>query len=90
MRAQMVLQLFTTLWRANLITRQLLYSQAEGVLNPGEKDYILEEHRSRADRARVLFDTVMRKGNTSIEIMMERFKTQDAALYSHLFPDDLK
>uniref|UniRef100_A0A8C6STB7 CARD domain-containing protein n=1 Tax=Neogobius melanostomus TaxID=47308 RepID=A0A8C6STB7_9GOBI len=60
--------------------------QAEGVLNQGEKDHILEEHRSRADRARDLFDTLMRKGNTSIDIMMERLQTQDPALYNHLMP----
>uniref|UniRef100_A0A8C6T519 CARD domain-containing protein n=1 Tax=Neogobius melanostomus TaxID=47308 RepID=A0A8C6T519_9GOBI len=59
---------------------------ADGVLNQGEKDSILEEHRSRADRARVLFDSVRRKGNAPIEIMMERLQTRDPKLYSHLMP----
>uniref|UniRef100_A0A8C6U1F1 CARD domain-containing protein n=1 Tax=Neogobius melanostomus TaxID=47308 RepID=A0A8C6U1F1_9GOBI len=63
---------------------------ADGILNPGEKDHILQEHRSRVDRARDLFDTVMRKGNTSIEIMMKRLQTRDQALYNHLMPHDLK
>uniref|UniRef100_A0A8C6TZ89 CARD domain-containing protein n=1 Tax=Neogobius melanostomus TaxID=47308 RepID=A0A8C6TZ89_9GOBI len=59
---------------------------AEGVLNPGEKDHILEKHTIRADRARDLFDTVRKKGNTSIKIMMERLQTRDPALYNHLMP----
>uniref|UniRef100_A0A8C6SRS2 CARD domain-containing protein n=1 Tax=Neogobius melanostomus TaxID=47308 RepID=A0A8C6SRS2_9GOBI len=56
----------------------------EGVLNPGEKDHILEKYLIRADRARALLDTVRKKGNTSIKIMMERLQTQDPALYSRL------
>uniref|UniRef100_A0A8C6TTB6 CARD domain-containing protein n=1 Tax=Neogobius melanostomus TaxID=47308 RepID=A0A8C6TTB6_9GOBI len=59
---------------------------AVGVLNQGEKDHILEEHTIRADRARDLFDTVRKKGYTSIDIMMERLQTRDPALYNHLMP----
>lgn len=42
----------------------------DGILNEGEKDSILQENNTRADRARCLIDMVMRKGcETSRKIL---------------------
>ncbi len=67
------------------IISQLLDDLLEdGVLNDGEKDSILEENRSRADRARCLIDTVRKKGDDASRKMIARLNSRDPALYSTL------
>lgn len=49
----------------------------EGVLNDGEKDSILEENQSRADKARCLIDIVKKKGNEACRKMIVHFQERD-------------
>ncbi|XP_070761637.1 caspase a-like [Enoplosus armatus] len=56
----------------------------DGVLNDGEKDSILEDNNSRADKARCLIDMVRRKGDEASKKMIARLKSRDPSLYSEL------
>ncbi|XP_008280768.1 caspase-1-like [Stegastes partitus] len=56
----------------------------DGVLNDGEKDSILEENMSKADKARDLVDTVKKKGDEASRKMIAHLKDRDATLYSEL------
>ena len=56
----------------------------DGVVNDGEKDRILEENNSRADKARSLIDAVKRKGDKASAKMIARLQNRDPTLYSEL------
>ncbi|KAG7478878.1 caspase-1-A-like [Solea senegalensis] len=54
------------------------------ILNDGEKDSIIEDHSSRANRARCLIDTVKKKGNIPSQKMIDHIQTRDPTLYCEL------
>uniref|UniRef100_A0A3Q2CE51 Caspase-1-like n=1 Tax=Cyprinodon variegatus TaxID=28743 RepID=A0A3Q2CE51_CYPVA len=56
----------------------------DGVLNDGEKDSVLEENVSRADRARSLIDIVKKKGNQASRKMIAQLQSIDPTLHSEL------
>ncbi|KAM9359206.1 caspase-1-A-like isoform 1-T2 [Symphorus nematophorus] len=56
----------------------------DGVLNEGEKDSILEENRSRADKARSLIDTVKKKGEGASRKMIACLQSRDPTLHAEL------
>ncbi|XP_044210493.1 caspase a-like [Thunnus albacares] len=56
----------------------------DGIVNDGEKESILEENKTTADRARCLIDTVKRKGDEASRKMIDHLKCRDAALYTTL------
>ncbi|XP_037533738.1 caspase-1-like [Nematolebias whitei] len=67
------------------IINQLLDCLLEdGVLNHGEKDSILQENVNRADKARNLFDTVLRKGKEASRKMVGRLEQKDSTLHKEL------
>uniref|UniRef100_A0A3Q3S660 CARD domain-containing protein n=1 Tax=Mastacembelus armatus TaxID=205130 RepID=A0A3Q3S660_9TELE len=59
---------------------------ADGVLNDGEKDWVLEENRSTADKARCLFDMVKKKGVIAMNSMSDHLRHRDPVLYDSLVP----
>ncbi|XP_038550293.1 caspase-1-A-like isoform X1 [Micropterus salmoides] len=54
------------------------------ILNDGEKDSILEENSSRADKARCFIDTVKKKGNKASRKMITYLQSRDPTLYNEL------
>uniref|UniRef100_A0A3B3WWW0 Caspase a n=1 Tax=Poecilia mexicana TaxID=48701 RepID=A0A3B3WWW0_9TELE len=56
----------------------------DGVLNDGEKDAVVEENDSRADKARCLIDKVKRKGHEASSKMIAHLKSTDNTLYCEL------
>uniref|UniRef100_A0A3Q3Q1I1 CARD domain-containing protein n=1 Tax=Monopterus albus TaxID=43700 RepID=A0A3Q3Q1I1_MONAL len=56
----------------------------DGVLNDGEKDAVLEENKSTADRAHCLVDTVIKKGDEASRKMISHLQHRDPTLYSSL------
>ncbi|XP_051814262.1 caspase a-like [Acanthochromis polyacanthus] len=56
----------------------------DGVLHHMEKDSILEENQSRANKARALADAMIRKGEKACSKMIDHFKRNDPELYSEL------
>lgn len=56
----------------------------DGVVNDGEKDSVLEENVSRADKARCLIDTVRRKGDEASRKMIAHIQRRDPTLYAQL------
>ncbi|XP_043974641.1 caspase a-like isoform X2 [Gambusia affinis] len=56
----------------------------DGVLNDGEKDAIIEENDSRADKARCLIDKVKRKGHDASSKMITHLKSLDETLFCEL------
>ncbi|XP_044060055.1 caspase-1-like isoform X2 [Siniperca chuatsi] len=54
------------------------------IVNEGEKDSILEENKSTADKARSLIDTVKKKGHEASRKMIVRLQSRDPTLYSTL------
>ncbi|KAM4742128.1 caspase a-like [Anableps anableps] len=56
----------------------------DGVLNDGEKDAVLEENDTRADKARSLIDIVKRKGGKASSKMIDHLKNVDQTLYCEL------
>ena len=64
---------------------QLLDDLLEGgVLNEGEKDSILEENKSRANKARSLIDTVKKKGEVASKKMIAYLQNRDSMLHDEL------
>ncbi|XP_077954453.1 caspase a [Gasterosteus aculeatus] len=55
-----------------------------GILNDGQKDSILEENGTKADRARNLIDVVKAKGNKASEILIASLESRDSSLFSEL------
>ncbi|XP_075956101.1 caspase a-like [Anarhichas minor] len=56
----------------------------DGVLNEGQKDSVLEENSSRADKARGLIDMVKRKGDEASRKMIAHLQSRDPSLHSEL------
>ncbi|MED6292295.1 hypothetical protein CHARACLAT_032421, partial [Characodon lateralis] len=56
----------------------------DGVFNDGEKDSVLEENPTRADKARTLIDKVKRKGPAASRKMIARLQKLDPTLYCEL------
>uniref|UniRef100_A0A3B4HBR1 Caspase-5-like n=1 Tax=Pundamilia nyererei TaxID=303518 RepID=A0A3B4HBR1_9CICH len=56
----------------------------DGILNDLEKESILEENQSRADRVRCFIDTVKKKGDKACRIMFTHLQKIDSTLYSSL------
>lgn len=56
----------------------------DGVLNDGEKDAVVEENDSRADKARCLIDKVKRKGHEASSKMIAHLESVDKTLYCEL------
>lgn len=56
----------------------------DGVVNDGEKDWILEENNVTADKARRLLDTVKRKGDKASRKLIAHIQRRDPELYSEL------
>ncbi|KAM7395429.1 hypothetical protein PAMA_006943 [Pampus argenteus] len=54
------------------------------IVNDGEKDSILQENNSRADKARCLIDTVRRKGDEASRKMIAHLQHRDPTLYTTL------
>lgn len=67
-----------------LINQLLDDLYADGILNEGEKDAIIEENKSRTDKARSLLDLVKRKGNAASRKMIEHLQRRDATLSTEL------
>ncbi|XP_034404041.1 caspase-1-like isoform X2 [Cyclopterus lumpus] len=67
------------------LIKQLLDDLLEdGVLNDGQKDSILEENSSTADRARSLIDNVKKKGDEASRNIIAHLQSRDPSLYSEL------
>ncbi|XP_068440725.1 caspase a-like [Clinocottus analis] len=67
------------------LIKQLLDDLLEdGVLNDGQKDSILEEHSSTADKARALIDAVKKKGSAASGKMIAHLQSRDPLLHSEL------
>ncbi|XP_072235499.1 caspase recruitment domain-containing protein 18-like [Leuresthes tenuis] len=56
----------------------------DGVVNTLEKEAIIEENQTRADKARRLIDDVKKKGEEASKRMIKHLQTKDPALSSHL------
>ena len=56
----------------------------DGVLNELERESILEENRSRVEKARDLIDTVKRKGDVASAKMIARLQSRDPTLHTLL------
>ncbi|KAG5837659.1 hypothetical protein ANANG_G00241790 [Anguilla anguilla] len=56
----------------------------DGVINDGEKEAVIEENRSTADKARYLIDTVRKKGPMTSEKLISRLRERDPNLYELL------
>ncbi|XP_041851469.1 caspase-1-A-like [Melanotaenia boesemani] len=70
---------------SNPLIKQLLDDLFEdNVLNDGEKDAILEENPSRADKARCLIDIVKRKGDDASSKLIAHLQERDPLLYNDL------
>ncbi|XP_064176116.1 caspase-1-like [Anguilla rostrata] len=66
---------------SNDVIVQLLDDLLEdGVINDGEKDAMIEENGSRAERARHLIDIVRRKGPVTSEKLISRLWERDPNL----------
>lgn len=57
---------------------------ADNVFNDGEIESILEENKSRADKARALIDSVRKKGNNASNMMIAHLQRRDLTLFSEL------
>lgn len=56
----------------------------DSVVNSGEKDWILEENNIRADKARRLIDTVIKKGDRASGKLIAHIECKDPELYFEL------
>ncbi|XP_045929205.1 caspase a-like isoform X2 [Micropterus dolomieu] len=56
----------------------------DAIVNDGEKDSIIEEKPSRADKARCLIDTVKKKGNEASRKLIAHLQSRDPTLYNEL------
>ncbi|KAJ8280327.1 hypothetical protein GJAV_G00053260 [Gymnothorax javanicus] len=60
----------------------------DGILNDGEKDALIEENRTTANRARCLIDKVRKKGSPASQALINRLQNRDPALFEELNLDD--
>lgn len=56
----------------------------DGVMNSGEKEAIIEENKSTADKARKLIDIVRKKGDKASNRLILHFQKRDHSLYEDL------
>lgn len=56
----------------------------DNVLNNGEREAIIEENKTTADRARTLIDTVRKKGDKASTKLITHLKKRDPTLYKDL------
>ncbi|XP_031698014.1 caspase-1-like, partial [Anarrhichthys ocellatus] len=56
----------------------------DGVLNEGQKDSVLEENSTTANKARGLIDMVKRKGDEASRKMIAHLQSRDPSLHSEL------
>ena len=56
----------------------------DGVLNDGEKDSVLQENNTRANRARCLIDMVKRKGREASRKFICHIQSRDPTLSADL------
>ncbi|XP_051255398.1 caspase a-like isoform X2 [Dicentrarchus labrax] len=75
---------FVNMASKELVSQLLDDILEDGILNDGEKDSVLEENLSRADKARLLLDTVKRKGAKASKKMIDHIEHRDPTLYSEL------
>ncbi|KAL7400807.1 hypothetical protein ABVT39_018180 [Epinephelus coioides] len=70
---------------SKVLIKQLLDDLLEdGILNDGQKDSIVEEYNTTADKARILLDTVKRKGDKASRKLIAHIHSRDSTLYSEL------
>ncbi|XP_049913816.1 caspase-1-A-like isoform X2 [Epinephelus moara] len=70
---------------SKVLIKQLLDDLLDdGVLNDGQKDSIVEEYSTTADKARVLIDTVKKKGDEASRKLIAHIHSRDSTLYSEL------
>nr|XP_033486824.1 caspase-1-A-like isoform X2 [Epinephelus lanceolatus] len=70
---------------SKVLIKQLLDDLLDdGVLNDGQKDSIVEEYSATADKARVLIDTVKKKGDEASRKLIAHIHSRDSTLYSEL------
>ncbi|XP_072235435.1 NLR family CARD domain-containing protein 3-like isoform X5 [Leuresthes tenuis] len=75
---------FVTRVPAELLKQLLDALLADGVFSDLEKEAIIEENQSRADKARRLIDDVRRKGEEACRKLMEHLQKLDLTLSSQL------
>uniref|UniRef100_A0A3Q2PPU9 Caspase-1-A n=2 Tax=Fundulus heteroclitus TaxID=8078 RepID=A0A3Q2PPU9_FUNHE len=56
----------------------------DGIINDGEKESILEENNSRADKARNLIDVVRMKGDVPSMALINHLQQRDPMLHALL------
>ncbi|KAJ8368781.1 hypothetical protein SKAU_G00088090 [Synaphobranchus kaupii] len=56
----------------------------DGVLNDGEKNFVIQKYKSTADQARCLIDKVRKKGRKASEKLISRLLERDFNLYEEL------
>lgn len=67
------------------VIKQLLDALLEdSILNDGEKDSVLEENSSRADKARALVDKVRKKGDAACNKLITHLQKEDPTLFFKL------
>uniref|UniRef100_A0A3Q0R279 CARD domain-containing protein n=1 Tax=Amphilophus citrinellus TaxID=61819 RepID=A0A3Q0R279_AMPCI len=73
-------------WRvsAEILTQLLDALVSDRVLNELEKEFIMEENQSRANKARCFIDTVKKKGDKACTTMIHHLQNKDPTLFSHL------
>lgn len=67
-----------------MISQLLDDISADGVVNDGEREFILEENNIRSDKARRLIDTVKNKGDRASRKMITHIQIRDPELYAEL------
>jgi len=75
---------FVTRVPAEILKQLLDALLADGVFSDLEREAIIEENQTRADKARRLIDDVRRKGEEACRQMMEHLQKLDRTLSSQL------
>ncbi|XP_026014042.1 NACHT, LRR and PYD domains-containing protein 3-like isoform X2 [Astatotilapia calliptera] len=67
-----------------ILTQLLEALVSDAILDDLEKESIIEENKSRANKARCFVDTVRKKGNKACRIMIKHLRKLDPVLFSEL------
>lgn len=68
-----------------IIIKQILENLTQKkIMNSEESEAIQEENSTRADQARALIDSVVKKGPTACQTMVATIKDCDVSLYNNL------
>ncbi|XP_035772363.1 protein NLRC3-like, partial [Neolamprologus brichardi] len=67
-----------------ILTQLLEALVSDAILDDLEKESIIEENKSRANKARCFVDTVRKKGNKACRIMINHLQKLDPVLFSEL------